>query len=180
VLLSADTTQLLYSAKFCKLRYDTIPVQIASANGSFYTNNPKMPNFELWHSCCKWAICGRWLNFVSISIFISNFIQFLFIFMLCFILMYKFISRADINCTYNCHKLFCCAVLTLVRIYWMCTQYNTIQYNTIQYIIVTVCCPLLLFFTATCYLKPSLQVKPLPSHCFNYGKTPKFTNRYLP
>jgi len=24
---------------------------------SFYTNNSKMPNFELWHSFCKWAIC---------------------------------------------------------------------------------------------------------------------------
>ena len=40
-----------------QLRYDTIPVQSASANVSFYTNNSKMPNFELWHSCRKWAIC---------------------------------------------------------------------------------------------------------------------------
>jgi len=23
----------------------------------FYTNNSKMPNFELWHSCRKWVIC---------------------------------------------------------------------------------------------------------------------------
>jgi hypothetical protein len=22
----------------------------------FYTNNSKMPNFELWHSCRKWVI----------------------------------------------------------------------------------------------------------------------------
>jgi hypothetical protein len=44
---SATTTQLLCSGDFCKLRYDTIPVKSASANVSFYTNNPKMPNFEL-------------------------------------------------------------------------------------------------------------------------------------
>jgi len=34
----------------------TVPVKSASANISFYTNNSKMPNFELWHSCCKWTI----------------------------------------------------------------------------------------------------------------------------
>jgi len=45
--VSATTTQLLSSSKFCKLRYDTIPVKIVSANVSFYTNNSKMPNFEL-------------------------------------------------------------------------------------------------------------------------------------
>jgi hypothetical protein len=45
--VSATTTQLLSSGKFCKLRFDTIPVQSASANISFYTNNSKMPNFEL-------------------------------------------------------------------------------------------------------------------------------------
>jgi len=43
------------AASFCKLRYDTIPVKCASANVSFYTNNSKMPNFELWHSCREWA-----------------------------------------------------------------------------------------------------------------------------
>ena len=32
--LSATTTQLLSSGEFCKLRYDTIPVQNASANVS--------------------------------------------------------------------------------------------------------------------------------------------------
>jgi hypothetical protein len=42
--------------EFCKLRYDTIPVKSAPANISFYNNNSKMPNFELWHSCRKWAI----------------------------------------------------------------------------------------------------------------------------
>jgi frataxin-like iron-binding protein CyaY len=26
-------------------------------NVSFYINNSKMPNFELWHSCRKWGIC---------------------------------------------------------------------------------------------------------------------------
>jgi hypothetical protein len=41
------TTQLLSSGEFCKLHYDTIPVKIASAKVSFYTNNSKMPNFEL-------------------------------------------------------------------------------------------------------------------------------------
>jgi hypothetical protein len=45
--MSATTTQLLSSGEFCKLRYDTTPVQSASANVSFYTNNSKMPNFEL-------------------------------------------------------------------------------------------------------------------------------------
>jgi hypothetical protein len=45
--MSATTTQLLSSGKFCKLRYDTIPVKSASVNVSFYTNNSKMPNFEL-------------------------------------------------------------------------------------------------------------------------------------
>jgi len=55
--MSATTTQLLSSGEFCKLRYDTIPVKGASANVSFYSNDSKMPNFELWHSCRKWAIC---------------------------------------------------------------------------------------------------------------------------
>jgi hypothetical protein len=45
--MSATTTQLLSSGEFCKLHYDTIPVQRASATVSFYTNNSKMPNFEL-------------------------------------------------------------------------------------------------------------------------------------
>jgi hypothetical protein len=44
--MSATTTQLLSSGAFYKQRYDTIPVQSASANVSFYTNNSKMPNFE--------------------------------------------------------------------------------------------------------------------------------------
>ena len=44
----------------------------------FYTSNSKMPNFELWHSCCKWAISVLymwgiiyefWYNFYSIYIF---------------------------------------------------------------------------------------------------------------
>jgi len=51
--MSAMTTQLLSSGEFCKLPYDTVPVQSASANVSFYTNNSKMPNFELCHSCRK-------------------------------------------------------------------------------------------------------------------------------
>jgi hypothetical protein len=45
--MSATTTQLFSSGEFCNLRYDTIPVKSASANVSFYTNNSKMPNFEL-------------------------------------------------------------------------------------------------------------------------------------
>jgi len=49
--MRAKTTQLLSSGEFYKLRYDTIPVESASANVSFYTNNSKMPNIELWHSC---------------------------------------------------------------------------------------------------------------------------------
>jgi hypothetical protein len=43
--MSATTTQLLSSGKFCKLRYDTIPVKSASANFSFYTNNSKNVKF---------------------------------------------------------------------------------------------------------------------------------------
>jgi len=54
--MSAMMSKLLTSSEFCKLRYDTIPVKSASANVSFYTNNSKMPNFELWHSCRKWVI----------------------------------------------------------------------------------------------------------------------------
>jgi len=49
--MRATTTQLLSSGEFYKLRYDTIPVESASANVSFYTNNSKMPNIELWLSC---------------------------------------------------------------------------------------------------------------------------------
>jgi len=45
--MTATTTQLLSSGEFCKLCYDTAPVKSASANISFYTSNPKMPNFEL-------------------------------------------------------------------------------------------------------------------------------------
>jgi len=45
--MSATTTQLLSSGEFWKLRYETIPVKSASANVSFYTNNTKIPNFEL-------------------------------------------------------------------------------------------------------------------------------------
>jgi len=45
--MSATTTQLPSSGEFCKLRYDTIPVKSASSNFSVYTNNSKMPNFEL-------------------------------------------------------------------------------------------------------------------------------------
>jgi len=44
---TSATTQLLPSGQFCKLRYDTTPVNSASANVSFYTNNSKIPNFEL-------------------------------------------------------------------------------------------------------------------------------------
>jgi hypothetical protein len=45
--MSATTTQLISSGEFCKLLYDTIPVKSAPADFSFYTYNPKMPNFEL-------------------------------------------------------------------------------------------------------------------------------------
>jgi len=63
--LSATTKQLLSSGEFCKLRYDTISVKSASANVSFYTNNSKMPNFEFWHCCRKWAMC--WLRHCATS-----------------------------------------------------------------------------------------------------------------
>jgi hypothetical protein len=45
--MSATTTQLLSSGEFCKLRYDTKPVKIASANVSFYTNNSKNAKFPV-------------------------------------------------------------------------------------------------------------------------------------
>jgi hypothetical protein len=45
--VSATTTQMLSSDEFCKLPYDTIPIQSASVNDSFYTSNSKLPNFEL-------------------------------------------------------------------------------------------------------------------------------------
>jgi len=45
--MNAKTTQLLSSGEFYQLRYDTIPVTNAAANVSFYTNNSKIPNFEL-------------------------------------------------------------------------------------------------------------------------------------
>jgi len=43
----ATTIQLLSSGEFGKMHYDTIPLKIASANMSFYTNNSKMSYFEL-------------------------------------------------------------------------------------------------------------------------------------
>jgi len=55
--MSVTTTQLLSGGEFCRLCYDTIPIRSASANVSFCTSNSKMPNFELWHSCHKWAVC---------------------------------------------------------------------------------------------------------------------------
>ena len=45
--MSATTTQLPSSGEFCKLFYDAVPVKSAFANVSFYTNNSKIPNFEL-------------------------------------------------------------------------------------------------------------------------------------
>jgi len=64
--MSATTTQLLSSGEFCKLRYDSIPVKSAFANVYFYTNNWKIPSFELWHSCRKWAIYSNY-SFIVIS-----------------------------------------------------------------------------------------------------------------
>jgi len=44
--MSTTTTQLPSSGYFYKLHYDNIPVKTASANVSFYTNNPKIQNFD--------------------------------------------------------------------------------------------------------------------------------------
>ena len=41
--MSTTTTQVFSSGEFFKLRYDTIPLQSASANLSFSTSNSKMP-----------------------------------------------------------------------------------------------------------------------------------------
>jgi len=53
--MSAKRTQPRSSGEFCILRYDTIPAKIAFVNVSFYTNNSKMPNFNLWQSYRRWA-----------------------------------------------------------------------------------------------------------------------------
>jgi hypothetical protein len=45
--MSATTTQPLSSGEFCKMRFDITLVKSASASVSFYSNNSKMPNFEL-------------------------------------------------------------------------------------------------------------------------------------
>ena len=45
--MSATTTQLLSSGEFYKLRRNTMPLKRTPTNVSFYTNNSKMPNFEL-------------------------------------------------------------------------------------------------------------------------------------
>jgi hypothetical protein len=45
--MSATTTLLLSSGEFCKLFYDTVPVKSVFAIVYFFTNNSKMPNFEL-------------------------------------------------------------------------------------------------------------------------------------
>ena len=71
--MSATTTQLLSSGEFRKLRYDTIPVKSASADVSFYNNDSKMPNSELWHSCCKWVVYIY--IYIYIYIYKSNFIH---------------------------------------------------------------------------------------------------------
>jgi hypothetical protein len=43
--MSTTTTQLLSSGEFCRLCYDTIPVNGVSANVSLYTNNSKNAKF---------------------------------------------------------------------------------------------------------------------------------------
>jgi len=53
ISMSATATKLLSSSQFYKLLYDTRPVKSASARVSFYTNNSKMPNFDLCLSCRK-------------------------------------------------------------------------------------------------------------------------------
>jgi len=45
--MSATTTLLLSSGEFFKLRYEALSVKIAATNIFFYTNNLKIPNFEL-------------------------------------------------------------------------------------------------------------------------------------
>jgi hypothetical protein len=56
--MSAKTTQLLSRCEISKLRYNTTHTKRISANVSFYKKKKKMPNFELCHSCPKWAICN--------------------------------------------------------------------------------------------------------------------------
>jgi len=60
--MGATTTKLLFSGQIYNLLCDTLPVKIASAHVSFYTNNTKVPNFEMWCFCCKWAKCYKLWN----------------------------------------------------------------------------------------------------------------------
>ena len=59
--MSATTTQLLSSGEFSNLRYDTIPVQSASANVSFYTSNSKMP--KVWVVTLLLQVSDMCLNY---------------------------------------------------------------------------------------------------------------------
>ena len=71
--MSAMMTQSLSSGEFCKPRYDTMPVKIASANIPFYTDNSKMPNLELRHACRKRAkYIDNFLRFFSTIIRIQH------------------------------------------------------------------------------------------------------------
>jgi len=75
--MSATATQLLSCGEFYKLRYDTTPVKSASADVSFYTNNLKIQNLKLWHSCSKRAICRNIFPFETVFKQTSNNIRIL-------------------------------------------------------------------------------------------------------
>jgi len=67
---SSMTTQLLSGGECCKLRYDAILVKSAYTNVPFYTDNSKMPNFELWHSRRIWAIFHWRTNDITENVYI--------------------------------------------------------------------------------------------------------------
>jgi len=71
--MSDTSTKLVSNGQFCKMRYDTVPVKSVSANVYFYSNNSKMRNFELWHSCRKRTICSHMIYLTIYYFFIMWF-----------------------------------------------------------------------------------------------------------
>jgi len=72
--MSATTTQLLSSGEFCKLRYDTIPVEGATVSISICTNNSKSLEFLVLTLLSQMSdiVVERLLNICCTVFFISN------------------------------------------------------------------------------------------------------------
>jgi len=96
--MSATTTQLLSSGEFYKFRCDTIPFKSTSANVSFFTNNSKMPNFELWHCCRKWAILYLWFSVTTVMHSKHSYVlPFIMVFMQAYICNYVSVLYSVVN-----------------------------------------------------------------------------------